>query len=104
MGTKHGIDIEAIHSQNGTLMIEVKGEGTLNPKGQLLLNGIGRTEMEDMEEDNRKVTAVQCNYSKRLVRQESLLKSDILKDKLDSTVNQIFDAEMQLWQNDYKDE
>ncbi|HSO86664.1 MAG TPA: hypothetical protein VLQ91_08955 [Draconibacterium sp.] len=45
-----------------------------------------------------------ANYSKKLVNQESQLKSDIIKDKLDSTVYQIFDAEMQLWQNDYKDE
>jgi hypothetical protein len=31
MGTKHGVDIEATHNREGTLIIEAKGEGTLNP-------------------------------------------------------------------------
>jgi hypothetical protein len=31
MGTKHGVDIEATHSNEGTLIIEAKGEGSLNP-------------------------------------------------------------------------
>jgi hypothetical protein len=31
MGTKHGVDIEATQSKEGTLIIEAKGEGSLNP-------------------------------------------------------------------------
>jgi hypothetical protein len=31
MGTKHGIDIEATQNQNRMLIIEAKGEGSLNP-------------------------------------------------------------------------
>jgi lipase chaperone LimK len=31
MGHGHGVDIEAVHDQFGTLLIEAKGEGSLNP-------------------------------------------------------------------------
>jgi hypothetical protein len=31
IGTKQGVDIEATHSQEGTIIIEAKGEGSLNP-------------------------------------------------------------------------
>ena len=31
LGQTHGVDIEANHEQNGTILIEAKGEGSLNP-------------------------------------------------------------------------
>ena len=54
METKHGVDIEATHNQEGTLIIEAKGEGSLNPmRVNNFLMVLGEL-MQKMDSPNKK--------------------------------------------------